>query len=284
MTGIYHPYLELWDLAKHYPTPDGRGESVIVRDFNLRVDQGEFVSIVGHSGCGKSTVLTMVAGLVDQTKGAIILAGKEIDGPGPDRGVVFQSHCLLPWMTATENVLLGVDQVYAKLSDIERRAIAVQQLELVGLGASVDKRSNDLSLGMRQRVGLARAFALNPKMLLLDEPFGMLDALTRIELQDVLIELLAHDQKTAMMVTHDVDEALFLSDRIVLMTNGPAATVGKIVQVPFPRPRLRQEVLEHPDYYVLREEIIDFLEHPSVQQTTTPSTPNAVTLAEAVAS
>lgn len=261
MTQIYHPYLDLWQLHKEYPTPSGK-PAVIVRDFTLRVDEGEFVSIVGHSGCGKSTVLSMVAGLTDVTSGAVILAGKEIDGPGPDRGVVFQSHCLLPWFTATENVQLGIDQVFPRKSAAERQALAELNLRHVGLEDCLQKRPAELSLGMRQRVGLARAFALQPKMLLLDEPFGMLDALTRIELQDVLIDLLAEDRRTALMVTHDVDEALFLSDRIVLMTNGPAATVGKIVQVPFGRPRNRMAVIENPEYYKLREEILDFLEAP----------------------
>lgn len=263
---MFHPYLDLWQIEKCYPTPDRRGVAIIVRDFNLRMEQGEFVTLLGHSGCGKSTVLSMVAGLTEITSGAIILGGKEIDGPGPDRGVVFQSHCLLPWMTAAANVQLGVDQVYGDKPESERRAIAEYYLDLVGLGDCCDKLPAEISLGMRQRVGLARAFALNPKMFLLDEPFGMLDMLTRIELQDALIELWDRDQKTALMVTHDVDESLFLSDRIVLMTNGPSATVGKIITVPFPRPRHRAEVLEHPDYYSLREEIITFLEeqgHPT---------------------
>jgi nitrate ABC transporter ATP-binding subunit len=251
-------YLEVWKLGKTYPAPGG--DAVVVRDFNLEIQEGEFVCLVGHSGCGKSTVLSMIAGLTPKTSGGIILAGREVDGPGPDRGVVFQSPCLLPWMTARENVLLGVGQVHPGKSAGERWRIAEHYLRLVGLEASTDKRPAELSAGMRQRVGLARAFALSPKMLLLDEPFGALDSLTRFELQQVLVGLWAQDRKTALMVTHDVDEALFLADRVVLMTSGPAARVGEIVEVSFPRPRRREEVLEHADYYGLRERLIGFLE------------------------
>jgi nitrate ABC transporter ATP-binding subunit len=251
-------YLELSNLTKIYPTP--KGPSVIVRNFNLRIKKGEFVCLIGHSGCGKSTVLSMVAGLNDITDGGIILAGKELVSPGPDRGVVFQSPCLLPWLTAFENVMLGVDQVFYTASKEERRQIAEYYLSVVGLADAIHKRPAELSQGMRQRVGIARAFALSPRMLLLDEPFGMLDSLTRMELQQVLIELWRRDKKTALMVTHDVDEALFLADRIVMMTNGPEAEVGDILNVTFPRPRERKAVLEHPDYYKLREHLIEFLE------------------------
>jgi nitrate/nitrite transport system ATP-binding protein len=251
-------YLELSNLTKIYPTP--KGAAVIVRNFNLRIKKGEFVSLIGHSGCGKSTVLSMVAGLNAVTEGGIILAGKELVGPGPDRGVVFQSPCLLPWLTAFENVTLGVEQVFYTASKQERRQIAEYYLSVVGLADAMHKRPAELSQGMRQRVGIARAFALSPRMLLLDEPFGMLDSLTRMELQQVLIELWRRDKKTALMVTHDVDEALFLSDRIVMMTNGPEAEVGDILNVTFPRPRERKAVLEHPDYYKLREHLIEFLE------------------------
>lgn len=251
-------YLELSNLTKIYPTP--KGPAVIVRNFNLRIKKGEFVCLIGHSGCGKSTVLSMVAGLNDITEGGIILAGKELVGPGPDRGVVFQSPCLLPWLTAFENVMLGVDQVFYTASKKERGQIAEYYLSVVGLTDAMHKRPAELSQGMRQRVGIARAFALSPRMLLLDEPFGMLDSLTRMELQQVLIELWRRDKKTALMVTHDVDEALFLADRIVMMTNGPEAEVGDILQVTFPRPRERKAVLEHPDYYKLREHLIEFLE------------------------
>ncbi len=252
-------YLELWRVGKSYPTKDG-GTASIVTDFNLTLKQGEFVSLIGHSGCGKSTVLSIVAGLSDLTTGGIVLAGREIDGAGPDRGVVFQSPSLLPWRTAFENVMLGVEQVNSHLSRQQRADIVVHYLELVGLGDALKKRPAELSAGMRQRVGLARAFALNPKMLLLDEPFGMLDSLTRYELQQVLIDLWSTDKKTALMVTHDVDEALFLSDRVVMMTSGPAATVGDILTVPFARPRDRTTVTEHPDYDALREHLVGFLE------------------------
>ena len=250
-------YVELSNLTKIYPTP--KGPAIIVKDFNLTIKQGEFVCLIGHSGCGKSTVLSMLAGLNDSTGGGIILAGKELVGAGPDRGVVFQSPCLLPWMTAFENVMLGVDQVFFTASRSERKQIAEYYLTVVGLGDAMHKKPAELSQGMRQRVGIARAFALSPKMLLLDEPFGMLDSLTRFELQQVLIELWRKDKKTALMVTHDVDEALFL-DRIVMMTNGPEAEVGDILEVKFPRPRERKAVMEHPDYYKLREHLIEFLE------------------------
>ncbi|HEY3237807.1 MAG TPA: nitrate ABC transporter ATP-binding protein [Polyangiaceae bacterium] len=249
-------YLELSQLGKIFPTANG--PAVIVEGFDLRVAQGEFVCLIGHSGCGKSTVLSMVAGLSEPTTGAIILAGREIDGAGPDRGMVFQTPCLLPWLTALENVRLAVDQVRPGTRDA-RSNIARHYLELVGLGASVDRRPAELSAGMRQRVSLARAFALSPKLLLLDEPFGALDSLTRMDLQEVLLELWARNKKTAFMVTHDVDEALFLADRIAMMTNGPAARLGDVLQVPFPRPRNRAALLENPSYYGLREQLIGFL-------------------------
>jgi len=251
-------YVELSNLTKIYPTP--KGPAIIVKDFNLRIKQGEFVCLIGHSGCGKSTVLSMVAGLNEISGGGIILAGKELVGAGPDRGVVFQSPSLLPWMTAFANVMLGVDQVFYSASREERRQIAEYYLTVVGLGDAMNKRPAELSQGMRQRVGIARAFALKPKMLLLDEPFGMLDSLTRYELQQVLIELWRKNRITALMVTHDVDEALFLADRIVCMTDGPEADVGDVLEVHFPRPRERKAVLEHPDYYKLREYLIEFLE------------------------
>lgn len=267
-------YLILDQLTKIYPTP--KGPAIIVQNFNLHIKKGEFVTLIGHSGCGKSTVLSMVAGLSDISGGGIILAGRELVGPGPDRGVVFQSPCLLPWLTAYENVMLGINQVFFTAPKYEREQIAEYYLSVVGLGDSMHKKPAELSAGMRQRVGIARAFALSPKMLLLDEPFGMLDSLTRFELQQVLIELWRKDKKTALMVTHDVDEALFLSDRIVMMTNGPEARVGDILEVKFPRPRTRQEVLAHPDYYRLREHLITFLEeHAHKKQMTVepPSTP-----------
>lgn len=250
-------FLEISHLTKSYPTP--KGDAVIVKDFNLAVAEGELVCIIGHSGCGKSTILSIIAGLTHATEGGIIIDGREVREPGPDRGVVFQSPHLLPWMTASENVLLAVAQVAGDRSKREQVEIAQHYLELVGLGDSLNKRPGELSGGMRQRVGIARAFALDPKVLLLDEPFGMLDALTRFELQEVLLKLWRQNRKTAFMVTHDVDEALFLSDRIAMMTNGPAARLGGILEVPFERPRERAAVLEHPRYYELRDSLLAFL-------------------------
>jgi nitrate/nitrite transport system ATP-binding protein len=251
-------FVEIYRLGKTYQTP--KGPAVIVEDFDLNIEQGEFVALIGHSGCGKSTVLSMIAGLNSISAGGIVVANREIDGPGPDRGVVFQSPSLFPWMTAFENVMLGVRQVFPHASPRERVAIVEYHLTLVGLADSLHVPARDLSQGMQQRVGIARAFALSPKMLLLDEPFGMLDSLTRMELQEILLDLLARDKKTTLMVTHDVDEALFMSDRVVMMTAGPRARIGDILQVPLPRPRVRADVLEHPAYYTLRERLIGFLE------------------------
>lgn len=274
-------YLELSKLTKSYPSP--KGAAVIVKDIDFKFRKGEFVTVIGHSGCGKSTILMMVAGLSEISDGAIILAGKELTGPGPDRGVVFQSPSLLPWMTAKENVMLGVNQVFYTADKLEREQIAEYYLSLVGLADAMDKTPKELSQGMRQRVGIARAFALAPKMLLLDEPFGMLDSLTRYELQEVLIQLWRREKITAMMVTHDVDEALFLSDRIICMTDGPEAGIGEVIEVSFPRPRERKAVMEHPDYYKLREQLIYFLEvkaHKHQVSPPAPAVPVAATLAE----
>jgi nitrate ABC transporter ATP-binding subunit len=272
-------FLEISQLGKTYPTPTGN-PAVIVENFDLKIRKGEFITLIGHSGCGKSTVLSMIAGLADVTSGGVILAGKEVVGAGPDRGVVFQAPCLLPWLTAFENVMLGIDQVYYTADREEREQIAEYYLTVVGLADAMHKRPAELSQGMRQRCGIARAFALSPKMLLLDEPFGMLDSLTRYELQEVLLDLWQKDQKTALMVTHDVDEALFLSDRVVMMTNGPAATVGEILEVKFPRPRSRKQLLEDPEYYRLREQLIGFLEErshhrPAPRASIDGSTPSA---------
>jgi nitrate ABC transporter ATP-binding subunit len=254
-------YLDISRITKIYPTP--KGPAVIVKDFDLKIAKGEFVALIGHSGCGKSTVLSMAAGLTDVTNGGIALAGRELTGPGPDRGVVFQSPCLLPWLSAWDNVRLGVEQVFWSADKSERQAIIEYYLTVVGLGDAMHKFPHELSQGMRQRVGIARAFALSPKMLLLDEPFGMLDTLTRYELQGVLLELWRRNQITALMVTHDVDEAIFLADRVVMMTNGPAAEVGDVLEIPFPRPRDRKALMEDPEYYRLREHLIDFLENRS---------------------
>ena len=261
-------YVEMFKLGKTYDTPNG--PAVIVEDFNLNMERGEYVCLLGHSGCGKSTVLTMVAGLNPITHGGVVIADREISGPGPDRGVVFQSPCLMPWMTAFDNVMLGVKQVYPHGTAQDRKDIVAYYLDLVGLGSSMHKRAGDLSQGMQQRVGIARAFALKPRMLLLDEPFGMLDSLTRMELQEILLEILMRDRVTTLMITHDVDEALFMSDKVVMMTNGPRAKVGAVFEMPFERPRVRAEVLEHTNYYELREEMLAFLEeqdHKKMKQT-----------------
>lgn len=250
--------LEITRLWKAFPTPGG-DQAVIVKDFSLKLAEGEFATLIGHSGCGKSTVLSIVAGLSHATKGGIILAGRETDEAGPDRGVVFQSPCLLPWMNALENVMLGVNQVYFTASKTDRTQIAEYYLSVVGLGDAMAKYPGELSQGMRQRVGIARAFALQPKMLLLDEPFGMLDALTRFELQQVLLELWRRFRITTLMVTHDVDEAIFLSDRVVMMTDGPEAEVGDILRIPFERPRERKVIMEDPRYYELRGHLMTFL-------------------------
>lgn len=251
-------YVELFDLGKTYETP--QGPAVIVENFNLNMEEGEIITLLGHSGCGKSTVLTMVAGLNPITNGGVAVAHREIMGPGPDRGVVFQAPCLLPWLSAFENVMLGVDRVYPEASKADKAAAVEYYMDLVGLGDAMHKSPGELSLGMQQRVGLARAFSVSPKMLLLDEPFGMLDSLTRMELQEVLEGILERDRKTALMVTHDVDEALYLADRVVMMTNGPRAKVGMELSIPFEKPRERQDVLAHPQYYDLREQMIQFLE------------------------
>jgi nitrate ABC transporter ATP-binding subunit len=252
------PFLELTNLGKTYDTE--QGPSVIVKDFNLRLNEGEFVCIVGHSGCGKSAVLSIAMGLNDATVGGVIVAGREVIGPGLDRGVVFQSPALLPWLTARENVLLALEQVSDYSKRRERKALADKFLASVGLSDVADIHPEQLSAGMCQRVGIARAFALEPKVLLLDEPFSLLDVVTRMELQDQLIELCAETHKTVLMVTHDVDEALLLADRIVLMTNGPAATVGEIVTVPFERPRDRLVVIDDPKYHEARKQLLSFLE------------------------
>ena len=257
-------FLELSNLGKTYDTP--QGPAVIVQDFNLNLERGEFVTLIGHSGCGKSTVLSMVAGLNEITEGGVIVDDREIWGPGPDRGVVFQAPSLLPWMTALDNVLLGVDKVFAHGSVAERRDIAMYYLALVGLQDAVDKRPFELSGGMRQRVGVARAFALKPKVLLLDEPFGMLDSLTRLDLQELLLEIWEREKITALMVTHDVDEAIYLSDRVVMMTNGPRARVGDVLAIPFERPRDRRRLLATDEYYRRREHLIGFLESQEVER------------------
>ena len=251
-------YVEFSDVTKVYPTP--KGPLTVVDGFDFQMRKGEFITLIGHSGCGKSTVLSMVAGLNKITSGGVILDGKEVSSAGPDRAVVFQAPSLMPWLTARENVALGVDKVYPKASPAERRDVVEYYLSRVGLGDSMHKMAADLSNGMKQRVGIARAFALSPKLLLLDEPFGMLDSLTRWELQDVLMDVWAKTEVTAICVTHDVDEAILLADRVVMMSNGPNAKIGNVMDVDLPRPRSRKGLLAHKDYYAYREELLDFLE------------------------
>lgn len=255
---IEERFLDFSQLHKVYPTP--KGPLTVVENFNLKMNRGEFISLIGHSGCGKSTVLTMAAGLNDISKGAIKLDGRHVMGADPERAVVFQSPSLFPWLTARENCAVGVNKVYPRASRAERQDVVEYYLERVGLADAMDKPAADLSNGMKQRVGIARAFALSPKLLLLDEPFGMLDSLTRWELQEVLMEVWDRTKVTAICVTHDVDEAILLADRVVMMTNGPQATIGKIVDVDLPRPRSRKALLEHPDYYLYREQVLNFLE------------------------
>lgn len=252
-------YLEFSQLSKVYPAPDGNSTVKVVDGFDLKMKKGEFISIIGHSGCGKSTVLSMTAGLNSVSGGGIVLDNREIDGAGPDRGVVFQAPSLFPWLTAFENVTLGVDKVYPHASKSDRNDIVEYYLTRVGLGDSLHKKAAAMSNGMRQRVGIARAFALSPKLLLLDEPFGMLDSLTRWELQEVLMDVWERTHVTAIVVTHDVDEAILLADRVVMMTNGPHAKIGNIETIDLPRPRTRKALLAHPDYYKYRESLLTFL-------------------------
>ncbi|WP_018996973.1 ABC transporter ATP-binding protein [Hirschia maritima] len=251
-------YLEFSKVCKVYPTP--KGPLTVVDGFDTMVKKGEFISIIGHSGCGKSTVLTMAAGLNEVSRGGIILDHKEVSAAGPDRAVVFQSPSLFPWLTAKQNVAIGVDKVYPDATQAEREQIVEYYLYRVGLKDSMNKLAQDLSNGMKQRVGIARAFALSPKLLLLDEPFGMLDSLTRWELQEVLMDVWQKTKVTAMCVTHDVDEAILLGDRVIMMTNGPNARIGLDMRVDIGRPRTRKALLEHPDYYKYRQKVLQFLE------------------------
>ncbi|WP_067732359.1 ABC transporter ATP-binding protein [Novosphingobium naphthalenivorans] len=256
-SAVERRYLEFFKLHKVYPTP--KGPLTVVEDFNLLMDKGEFISLIGHSGCGKSTVLTMAAGLNAISSGGIVLDNREIDVAGPDKAVVFQAPSLMPWLTARQNVALGVERVYPHAGKGERRDIVDYYLDRVGLADAKDKMAAEMSNGMRQRVGIARAFALSPRLLLLDEPFGMLDSLTRWDLQDVLVETWNRTKVTAIMVTHDVDEAILLADRVVMMTNGPNATIGKILKVDLPRPRDRKALLDDPQFYHYRQEVLHFL-------------------------
>lgn len=252
-------FLEISNLVKAYPNPFG-AEIKVVDGFDLKVRQGEFVSVIGHSGCGKSTVLTMIAGLNPISDGGIVVDGREISGPAPDRAVVFQAPCLLPWLTATGNVMIGVKEVYPHATKQERKDIVAYALSAVGLGSAMHKYPREMSGGMQQRVGIARAIALKPKVLLLDEPFGRLDSLTRMELQDVINGILNRDQITTMLITHDVDEAIYMSDRICMMTNGPGAHVGELMSIDFPRPRDREAMMTDDRFFAYRERLLHFLD------------------------
>ncbi|HEV2008809.1 MAG TPA: ABC transporter ATP-binding protein [Burkholderiales bacterium] len=237
-----------------------QGDFTALQDIDLTIAEGEFVSLIGHSGCGKSTLLNLIAGLLKPASGVQICAGREISGPGPDRGVVFQNHSLLPWLTCFENVHLAVERVFGAVeSKAQLRARTLKALDLVQLSHAAHQRPNEISGGMKQRVGIARALSMEPKVLLLDEPFGALDALTRAHLQDELMKIVATTGSTVLMVTHDVDEAVLLSDRIVMMTNGPAATVGDIVAVDLPRPRERLALVNDSRYHQLRGRVLEFL-------------------------
>ena len=251
--------LELTGLTKVFPTP--AGPFVAVKDVNAEIATGEFVAILGHSGCGKSTVLSILAGLNTASFGGVIIDGREVTAPGPERAIVFQAPCLLPWLTAEQNVQLAATQGTKRRTGAEAADAATRYLNLVGIADAASQMPGELSLGTQQCVSLARALAMEPRFLLLDEPFSQLDSLTRFELQDVLLEAWEQSGKTVVMVTHDVDEALYLADRLILMTDGPEATVGDIMRVPFPRPRRRAAVLAHPQYHAARRHIIDFLEH-----------------------
>ncbi|NBR28908.1 MAG: ABC transporter ATP-binding protein [Betaproteobacteria bacterium] len=236
------------------------GTFVALKDVNLSIREGEFVTLIGHSGCGKSTLLNLVAGLLTATRGVLLCAGREIAGPGPDRGVVFQNHSLLPWLTCAENIYLAVERVFGEAeSKAQLKARTLKALDLVQLAHAANKRPNEISGGMKQRVGIARALSMEPKVLLLDEPFGALDALTRAHLQDELLKIVAKTKSTVLMVTHDVDEAVLLSDRIVMMTNGPAATIGDIVEVDLARPRDRLALVNDSRYHHLRGRVLEFL-------------------------
>ena len=251
-------YLEIDRVGMVFPTRNGAFQAL--RDISLNVAQGEFVTLIGHSGCGKSTLLNLVAGLTTPTSGGLLCAGREIRGPGPDRGVVFQNHSLLPWLTSFENVMLAVERVfgaYEKKAQLQERVHAA--LKMVGLDHAAQKRPGEISGGMKQRVGIARALAMQPKMLLLDEPFGALDALTRAQLQDELMRIVSETGSTVMMVTHDVDEAVLLSDRIVMMTNGPAATIGEIIDVKLTKPRDRLALAHDATYIDARSAVLEFL-------------------------
>ncbi|QFZ91710.2 nitrate ABC transporter ATP-binding protein [Synechococcus elongatus] len=251
------PFLVVENVSKIYETP--KGPYTVLDGVNLTVQEGEFICVIGHSGCGKSTLLNMVSGFNQPSYGSVRLKGQEIDRPGPDRMVVFQNYALLPWMTAFENVYLAVDCVNPQMREGEKREIVREHLTMVGLTEAADKKITQISGGMKQRVAIARALSIRPEVLILDEPFGALDAITKEELQEELLKIWNDHRCTVLMITHDIDEALFLADRLVMMTNGPSAKIGEILEIPFPRPRDRERIMEDPQYYDLRNYALDFL-------------------------
>ncbi len=250
-------FLEFDSVSKVYPT--AKGSYTVLEDVNLTIKEGEFICVIGHSGCGKSTLLSMVSGLNKPSTGEIRLKNQRITQPGPDRMVIFQNYSLLPWKTAYENIYLAVEQVYKHKSRQEKKEIVLEHLELVGLTEAANKKPAQLSGGMKQRVAIARALATRPEVLIMDEPFGALDPITREEMQEELLKIWRDHRATVLMITHDIDEALFLSDRLVMMTNGPAANIGEILEIPFARPRNRLRMMENPQYYELRNYALDFL-------------------------
>ena len=257
LTKPQEPFVVIENVSKVYSTP--RGPYTVLEDVNLTVNEGEFICVIGHSGCGKSTLLNMVSGFAHPTDGSVRVHGKPVTEPGPDRMVVFQNYALLPWLTTLENVYLAVDSVHPNKSEAEKRAIAKEHLAMVGLSEAMDKKPPQISGGMKQRVSIARALAIRPEVLILDEPFGALDAITKEELQEELLQIWNDHRCTVLMITHDIDEALFLADRLVMMTNGPQAKIGEIMTIPFPRPRDRDRIMEDPEYYKLRNDALDFL-------------------------
>ncbi|MBD2260930.1 ABC transporter ATP-binding protein [Pseudanabaena sp. FACHB-2040] len=253
-------FLEIENLVKAYPKPQG-GHTVVLDNINLTIGQDEYISVVGHSGCGKSTLLRLVAGLEKASAGTIRMEGKPIRKPGSDRMVVFQQYCLLPWLTVRQNIRLAVDEVFENLRPAEKSNLVDEHLTMVNLMAAAEKYPDQLSGGMKQRVGIARALAVRPKVLLMDEPFGALDALTRGKLQQQVLHIWENHRQAVMMITHDIDEAIYMSDRIILMTNGPEATIGEILTVPFPHPRNREDIRHDPRYQEIHAQALDFLYH-----------------------
>jgi bicarbonate transport system ATP-binding protein len=256
-SSVPEPFLILDNVAKTYPTPSGPNN--VIKNINLTIKEREFICVIGHSGCGKSTFLNTISGFADPTEGEVRFKGKKVTGPGPERMVVFQGYALMPWLSAYENVYLAIDAVHPNKSHSEKDMITKEHLTMVGLGDAMEKKPPQLSGGMKQRVAIARAFSLRPEILVLDEPFGALDAITKEEMQEELAQICADHTCTVIMVTHDIDECLFLADRLVMMTNGPGAGIGAVMDIPFARPRDRDQILEDPEYYKLRNQALDFL-------------------------